>query len=91
MDGIIYYIFKYLNISGKTLDEREADKLEKFVKELNLRGAEGRLANSGKYQVTSLCKPPIRSPDPTITANDDLSDLSDDDENLYLMERKLKK
>jgi len=55
-DGIIYYIFKYFNISGKTLSEREADKLEKFVKELNLRGAEGRLANSGKYRVTSLCK-----------------------------------
>jgi len=55
-DRIIYYIFKYFNISGETLSEREADKLEKFVKELNLRGAEGRLANFGKYQVSSLCK-----------------------------------
>jgi len=37
------------------LSEREAEKLEKFVKELNLRGAQGRLANSGKYQFVQAC------------------------------------
>ncbi|KAF6033492.1 hypothetical protein EB796_008203 [Bugula neritina] len=61
----------------ETLSEREADKLEKFVKELNLRGAQGRLANS----VANSSQSDL--PTPTITANDDLSDLSDDDENLY--------
>jgi len=38
------------------LSEREADKLEKFVKKLNLRGAQERSTNSGKYQVNSLCE-----------------------------------
>jgi len=55
-DKIIYYIFKYFNISGETLSEREADSLKKFVNQLNLRGPKERLTNSGKYQVTSLCK-----------------------------------
>jgi len=52
------FIFKYFKISGETLSESEADKLEKFVKELNLRGAQGRLANSSKYQLAvcaSVC------------------------------------
>ncbi|KAF6041121.1 hypothetical protein EB796_000568 [Bugula neritina] len=64
-------------VQCETLSEREADKLEKFVKELNLRGAEGRVANS----VANSSQSDL--PTPTITANDDLSDLSDDDENLY--------
>ncbi|KAF6039057.1 hypothetical protein EB796_002635 [Bugula neritina] len=67
----------YSDRNGETLSEREADKLEKFVKELNLRGAKERLGNSAANSSQSDL------PTSTITANDDLSDLSDDDENLY--------
>ncbi|KAF6026027.1 hypothetical protein EB796_015662 [Bugula neritina] len=64
-------------VVGQTLSEREADELERFVNELNRRGGQGRLANS----VANSSQSDL--PTSTITATDALSDLSDDDENLY--------